>query len=138
MPDETESGRPVENGLSDRDRAEFKRRSSELGRRLETQRPREPGPSRASKTGGAFAQALKMALEPLVGVLFGVFVGLTLDNALGTRPAFLIIFLLLGAIAGMLNLIRSATRTQGGPTPDKPPASGKSGEARRENEREIE
>ena len=134
MPDETESEHSSGRGLSDQDRAEFKRRSTELAHRLETKRPRDKGPSSASKTGGAFAQALKMALEPLVGVLFGVFVGLTIDNALDTRPAFLIVFMLLGAAAGMLNLIRSASRLRGGPPSKEPPSRDSGSSARRENE----
>lgn len=55
-----------------------------------------------------------MAIEPVVGVLFGLFVGLGLDNLLGTKPFMLIAFLLLGAAAGMSNLIRSALKTSAG------------------------
>lgn len=122
MTDDPKDERPDANGLSDQERDKFLRRASALGKKLdeyreEHERPRRPKPSSNS----AFGDAMKLAIEPLVGVLFGLGVGLALDHWLGTKPIFLIVFLLLGAAAGMLNMMRSAMGTS---TTRKPTAPG--------------
>lgn len=60
-----------------------------------------------------------MAVEPAVGIVVGVFLGLTADNAMGTAPLFLIVGLFLGGAAGMWNLFRAANRTTVSKTPDE-------------------
>ncbi len=49
-----------------------------------------------------------MTLELVVGVLVGAAMGWGLDELLGTKPAFLIIFILLGFAAGIRTVMRSA------------------------------
>lgn len=59
------------------------------------------------------AQGFKIAVELVVGVVFGGLVGWGLDRYLETSgPWFLIVFVILGFAAGMLNVIRTAQRMQ--------------------------
>ena len=66
-------------------------------------------------------QALKLATDMIAGVAVGGFIGWALDRWLGTTPILLVVFLILGAAAGILNVIRSAQRRQAeaGPLPGK-------------------
>ena len=57
-------------------------------------------------------QAFKIAIELVVGVAVGGFIGWVLDRQLGTMPWLLIVFVMLGFAAGMLNVIRQAQRMQ--------------------------
>ena len=130
MPDKNSDAEVGSDGLTDAERAEIKQRSQRLGEKIDQFTGRSQ-PKRKSRSGGgnAFGHAMKMAIDPIVGVLFGLGVGLFADNALGTKPLFLIIGLLLGGAAGTWNLIRSASRAsrsidaaatdaQGGSSPD--------------------
>lgn len=61
--------------------------------------------------GGEFTAASvawRMTLELVVGGLIGAAMGWGLDVALGTRPVFLIVFVLLGMAAGIRTALRSA------------------------------
>jgi ATP synthase protein I len=66
-------------------------------------------------------QALKLATEMIAGVAVGGFIGWWLDWVLGTGPIFLVVFLLLGGAAGIVNVVRNAQRaqSQAGPLPGK-------------------
>lgn len=117
--------------ISEADRAAIKRRSQDLGNRLERLRqtgaPERTAQPRSTAT-SAVGDAFKMAIEPAVGVVVGVGVGLMVDNALGSKPFGLIIGLLLGAAAGMLNLFRAAQRTTKSTSgADQAPPAGKPG-----------
>ncbi len=50
----------------------------------------------------------RMVIELVVGMLIGVIIGLTLDFFLTTKPIFLIIFTLLGFIAGVKTMMSTA------------------------------
>ncbi len=69
---------------------------------------REPKPSRSRPIGQALRLATEMASALFVGAVLGWF----LDKWLGTRPWLLLLFLVLGMAAGMLNAYRTATRMQ--------------------------
>ncbi len=59
------------------------------------------------------AQGMRIAVELVVGVGFGGFVGWGLDRYFETSgPWFLIVFVILGFTAAMLNVIRMAKRMQ--------------------------
>ena len=45
----------------------------------------------------------------VAGLIVGVVIGLLLDRWLGTKPLFLILFFLLGAGAGMMNVYRTVS-----------------------------
>lgn len=68
--------------------------------------------SAAEMTG--FGQAYKMAIELVVGVGMGGFIGYIIDEEAGTKPLFLLIFLALGFAAGLLNVYRSTQRLHAG------------------------
>jgi ATP synthase protein I len=55
-----------------------------------------------------FGQALKLSSEFIAGIAVGVGIGWLIDRVAGTSPWGLIIFLLLGFVAGVLNVLRSA------------------------------
>lgn len=66
--------------------------------------------SGAPKTDGmaGMAYALRLSSEFIAGVIVGAVIGYTIDTLAGTSPWGLIIFLLLGFVAGILNVLRSA------------------------------
>ena len=63
---------------------------------------------KGSFMGGAF----KLGTELVAAVAVGTIIGFILDNWFDTKPWLIIIFFFLGAIAGMLNVIRTAKRIQ--------------------------
>jgi ATP synthase protein I len=65
--------------------------------------------------GNAMGLAFRVLSEFVAAVIVGGFIGWWIDRIAGTLPAFLIIFLLLGAAAGFWNVYRIAM---------KPPGSG--------------
>jgi ATP synthase protein I len=101
--------------LTPEDRAAIERRSAELGRRLEAARQESVSLPRATgdgtSRGQAMGRALRVSAELLGGIVVGSFIGLGLDRWLGLqKPWFFILFFLLGATAGILNVIRMAMR----------------------------
>ncbi len=104
-PDEFErdkSGKtPDEAGLSER--------MDRLGRSLAEKRAAEKAARRGRKSDATgFAQALRLSTEFVAGILVGGGLGWLIDSVLGTSPFGLIVFLLLGFVAGVLNVLRSA------------------------------
>ncbi len=88
------------------DEAALAARLERLGDRLETHRSAEAEAAAGKKPSG-FAQATKIASEFVAGVIVGGGLGWGIDQALGTRPWALIVFVLLGFAAGVLNVLRS-------------------------------
>ena len=62
----------------------------------------------SSNLGSAF----KISTEFVAAVVVGSIIGFILDNLFGTKPWLIIIFFIIGVIAGMLNVIRSAKLMQ--------------------------
>ena len=62
----------------------------------------------SSNLGSAF----KISTEFVAAVVVGSIMGFILDNLFGTKPWLIIIFFIIGVIAGMLNVIRSAKLMQ--------------------------
>jgi ATP synthase protein I len=109
-------------GQSDRETEAIKRRLHDLEGKVRDARARhEPASSQAQDRGSAMGEALKLATEMIAGVAVGGFIGLALDRLFGTAPILMVVFLILGAAAGILNVIRSAQRRQAeaGPLPGK-------------------
>ena len=76
-----------------------------------TARPKPPdGQPQQLRWGGG----LQVGIELFAGILGGLLLGYGLDTWLGTRPLFLIVFFLLGAVAGMLNAYRYLRRAGAG------------------------
>ncbi|MEL6817314.1 MAG: AtpZ/AtpI family protein [Pseudomonadota bacterium] len=62
----------------------------------------------SAATGPGVAKAFKLSSEFIAGVVAGAGLGFLIDNFAGTTPWGMIIFLLLGFAAGVLNVLRSA------------------------------
>ena len=85
-------------------------RLQRLGKRLaQANRPSENGSGpRQTADPSAFARGFRLSSELVAGVLVGAVVGWLLDRWLGISPWGLIVFLLLGFAAGVLNVMRAA------------------------------
>ncbi len=103
--------------MSPDERDAIKRRSDALGRRLNEARHRDApsadrGGARTAK-GEAMGRALRVSAELIGGIVVGSLIGWYLDEWLGNqKPWFFILFFLLGAAAGILNVVRMAMREQ--------------------------
>jgi ATP synthase protein I len=85
----------------------------ELGARLRKARAeadetagRTPRPAEAT-SGLGFA--LRIGVELVGALIVGVGIGILLDRWLGTTPWLMLVFVVLGAAAGLLNVYRTAT-----------------------------
>ncbi|HRJ11990.1 MAG TPA: AtpZ/AtpI family protein [Alphaproteobacteria bacterium] len=56
----------------------------------------------APKTSGS-ADAMRLAMDLVISVAIGVGLGVLLDNYLGTKPWFMLIFMIFGVAAGFRN-----------------------------------
>ncbi|MBB4002931.1 MAG: AtpZ/AtpI family protein [Aurantimonas endophytica] len=94
------------------DDAALAARREALARRIAEQRKRLPenreAPDRSQGMQG-IAQGLKIASEFVAGILVGTAIGYLIDTLAGTSPFGLIIFLMIGFAAGVLNVIRGAS-----------------------------
>src|SRR5262249_23066071 len=76
---------------------------------LRANRPRENGSDAGVTTNAAgFARGFRLSADLVCGVLFGAALGWVLDRWLGISPWGLIVFLLLGFAAGVVNVVRAA------------------------------
>ena len=64
------------------------------------------------KKGSFMGSAFKLGTELVAAVAVGTIIGFILDNWFDTKPWLIIIFFFLGAAAGILNVIRAASRMQ--------------------------
>tara|TARA_B110000211_G_C13982279_1_gene509994 strand:- start:592 stop:876 length:285 start_codon:yes stop_codon:yes gene_type:complete len=64
------------------------------------------------KRGSYMGFAFKLGTDLVAAVAVGTIIGFILDSWFGTKPWLIIIFFFLGAIAGILNVIRTANRMQ--------------------------
>jgi ATP synthase protein I len=113
MPDtRDESG----NGGRSNEEADLSARLKRLGERLAhqegTSRPVEAEPSSKSDP-SALARGIRLSSELVAGVAVGAFIGWALDRVLGIKPWGMIVFLLLGFAAGVVNVMRSAGVSSG-------------------------
>jgi ATP synthase protein I len=109
-PDETGRTGPGEtDGPEIRDEdLERRRRDLEasLATRLPDRQTRNEG-AESSRSAG-YGQAVKLSSEFIAGIAVGAGLGWLIDRLAGTSPLGLIVFLLLGFGAGVLNVLRSA------------------------------
>ena len=95
-------------------------RLKELGSRIEAEKKDRAEASKPNATyqgASDYSKGYRLASEFVAGTLVGGLIGYGLDYVAGTLPLFLIVFLLLGFGAGILNMSRAANRAQ--PTPDE-------------------
>jgi ATP synthase protein I len=96
------------------DEAALSARLQRLGEGLGQARERA-GPPPSAGAGGdrataasGYARGFRLSSELVAGVLVGAGLGWLIDRLLGISPWGLIVFLLLGFVAGVLNVMRSA------------------------------
>jgi ATP synthase protein I len=77
------------------------------GRKLRTDQPAEGSENGAAKA-SAMALGFRLSSELVAGVLVGAAIGWGIDRLLSTSPFGLIVFFLLGFVAGIVNVVRSA------------------------------
>ena len=97
-----------------RDAGTIRQRLDSLGEQLAEAQARHapaPGPEPQGH-GAALGQALRLGVELVAGVAVGGFIGWALDRFLGTAPLLMVVFLGLGAAAGIMNVVRTAKRMQ--------------------------
>lgn len=87
-------------------------RLDELEERLRAARERSARPQRAAQRLSGAGAGLRVAADLLAGVAVGIGLGLMFDRWLGTRPWFMLGFFVLGAAAGMRNVVRTAERLE--------------------------
>jgi ATP synthase protein I len=107
---ENQSGRKG----SGRDADTIRQRLDALGDKLaEAQGRHRPAPGpQPQGHGAALGQALRLGVELVAGVAVGGFIGWALDRWFGTAPLLMVVFLGLGAAAGIMNVVRTAKRMQ--------------------------
>ena len=67
----------------------------------------------ADKKSVFLGNAFKLGTELVAAVIVGTIIGFILDNWFGTKPILIIVFFLLGAAAGITNVIKAARKMQG-------------------------
>lgn len=88
------------------------RRRRELDAAIAARRPAVGATGDVRKSGSlsGAATALKISSEFIAGIIVGAALGWGIDHLAGTSPFGLVVFLLLGFAAGVLNALRSAGR----------------------------
>src|SRR6218665_2474982 len=86
----------------------LKRLGAELAERRRGDGAEAAAEARASESRKGYAVAMKLSSEFVAAVIVGALLGYLLDHFAGTRPWGMIILLLLGFCAGVLNVMRAA------------------------------
>jgi ATP synthase protein I len=95
-------------------------RLKDLGGRIaaeQSDQAKASKPHEGYKSARNYSKGYRLASEFVAGVLVGGLVGYGVDYLLGTIPLFLIMFLLFGFGAGILNMARAAKQDQ--PSPEE-------------------
>ncbi|MRX36317.1 AtpZ/AtpI family protein [Aminobacter sp. MDW-2] len=104
------NSRPENRAENDHRDDELERRRQQLEATLATRRQTAREGEKSTRSNGVtgYGQALKLSSEFIAGIAVGVGLGWIIDRMAGTSPWGLIVFLLLGFGAGVLNVLRSA------------------------------
>jgi len=87
-------------------------RLADFETRLGRARGRRGDAPEAQARGSAMGTAFRISSELVVGLLVGGLIGWQLDRWFDTSPVFLLVFFILGAAAGIWNVIRTALAMQ--------------------------
>jgi ATP synthase protein I len=101
--------RPRSPAKADPKEADLNDRLRRLGERLEPATA-EQGAKEAGSGGdpGGLGKAMRISTEFVAGVIAGAFLGWVVDRLLGTSPWGMIVLLMLGFGAGVMNMMRAA------------------------------
>ena len=91
--------------------------SSDLGARIAAARRRDGkgGRNTGKVQASGYGMAVRMTVEMVAALAVSVFLGLWIDAELDTAPLFLVIFLIMGMAAGVINVVRAAGMMTRGP-----------------------
>lgn len=114
------------NGNPQADEAALSARLKSLGSRLSNVRSDRKsqtdqsasGAGSASANASAMARGFRLSSELIAGVLVGAAIGWGIDRLFSTSPWGLIVFFLLGFVAGVMNVMRTAGVANSG-APDR-------------------
>ena len=123
-PDNLSSGRAHDDGADASRDESLERRRRDLDAKLASRRAQTAEAENAKSHGASgYGQAMKLSSEFIAGIVVGAGLGWMIDRLAGTSPWGLIVFLLLGFCAGVLNVLRSAgmIADPGPRAPDAPP-----------------
>ena len=98
--------------------ARLQRLGERLGQQAQSRKVEAGPPQDTGQSASALARGFRLSTELVAGVLVGAFIGWALDKWLGISPWGMIVFLLLGFAAGILNVVR-AVRPPSGPQPGR-------------------
>jgi len=86
----------------------------EISARLRIAKNKAHGTDQENKNANTryLGSAFKISTEFVAAVAVSSTIGFILDNLFDTKPWLIILFFVIGAIAGMLNIIRTAKRMQ--------------------------
>ena len=98
------SQKPDENGKKDH----LGDRLDSLQRELKSRRKDEKEPGRRNTDATGFSYAMRLSTDFVAAILVGAAFGWAIDRFFGTTPWAMILFLLLGFCAGVLNVMRSS------------------------------
>jgi ATP synthase protein I len=93
--------------------ARLQRLGERLGQQAENRKVEADPPPNVGQNASALARGFRLSTELVAGVLVGAFIGWALDRWLGISPWGMIVFLLLGFAAGVVNVIRAAGVSSG-------------------------
>ena len=98
---------PEEAALSERLGSLNQRLSEFRDRKIKTEQPAGDSGDGAARA-SAMALGFRLSSELIAGVIVGAGIGWGFDRLLSTSPFGFIVFLLLGFVAGVVNVVRSA------------------------------
>ncbi len=90
---------------SDQRKATLDDLNTRLNAAREANRPKQQGGLNEATTYGI---ATRLVAELIAGLLIGVLVGWYLDQFFGTKPWLMILFIIIGSAAGIMNVMRAA------------------------------
>lgn len=93
--------------------SDLDRRLAEVNKRYgrNTKNPAGPESGKSRKT--SFGNAFQLSSEFIAAILVGAIIGYGIDWLFGTLPLGLIVFFLLGFVAGVMNVMRAAGELSG-------------------------
>lgn len=99
---------------------EMKATLNDLSTRVSAAREaNEPKEARGLNEATTYGIATRLVAELVAGILVGVLVGWYLDRLFDTKPWLMIFFIMLGAAAGIINVMRAAKQLTPKGTYDK-------------------
>jgi ATP synthase protein I len=110
MSDGRDSGKSGRRSGSTAKKDDLADRLRRLDERLDSKQEARVERARARSDGSAFGVAMRLSTEFVSAILIGAAIGWGIDKVLGIAPWGMIVFLMLGFCAGVLNVMRAAGR----------------------------